>query len=90
MGTLNRIKEVMTDNPELKFEIGGHTDNDGDAPANLKLSQDRADAVRLALIDLGIDGARLTTKGYGLTKPISENDSPEGKANNRRVEFVRI
>ena len=90
MGTLNMIKEVMTDNPELKFEIGGHTDNDGDAPANLKLSQDRADAVRLALIDLGIDGARLTTKGYGLTKPISENDSPEGRANNRRVEFVRM
>ncbi len=90
MGTLNMIKEVMIDNPELRFEIGGHTDADGDAASNLKLSQDRADAVRQALIDLGIDGSRLTTKGYGLTKPISDNNSPEGKSSNRRVEFVRI
>jgi OOP family OmpA-OmpF porin len=90
MGTLNMIKEVLIDNPELKFEIGGHTDNDGDGAYNLKLSQDRADAVRSALIDLGIDGTRLTTKGYGLTKPIGDNNTPEGKANNRRVEFVRL
>jgi len=90
MGTLNMIKEVMIDNPELKFEIGGHTDNDGDAAYNLKLSQDRADAVRSALVDLGIDGTRLTTKGYGLARPITDNNTPEGKANNRRVEFVRL
>ena len=90
MGTLNMVKQVMIDNPELKFEVDGHTDNDGDAASNLKLSQDRADAVRLSLIDLGIDGSRLTTKGFGLTKPISDNNSSEGKANNRRVEFVRL
>lgn len=90
MGTLNMVKKVMTDNPELKFEIGGHTDSDGDAAYNLKLSQDRAEAVKKALTDLGVDAARFTTKGYGATKPISDNNTPEGKANNRRVEFVKL
>jgi outer membrane protein OmpA-like peptidoglycan-associated protein len=90
MGTLNMIVQILKDNPELKFEVGGHTDSDGDASYNLQLSQQRAEAVKKALIDLGIAGTRLTTKGYGLTKPISDNGSPEGKANNRRVEFVKL
>ena len=90
MGTLNGIVKIMQDNPEIKFEIGGHTDSDGDDNANMKLSQARADAVRAELITLGIDGGRLTTKGYGRTKPIGDNSTTEGKANNRRVEFVKI
>jgi len=90
MGTLNGIVKIMQDNPEIKFEIGGHTDSDGDDNANMKLSQARADAVRSQLIDMGIDGGRLTTKGYGRTKPIGDNATTEGKANNRRVEFVKI
>jgi outer membrane protein OmpA-like peptidoglycan-associated protein len=89
MGTLNMIVKVMKDNPDLKFEIDGHTDNTGQAAHNLTLSQQRAEAVKAQLIKMGIDGSRLTTKGFGDTKPISDNDSPEGKANNRRVEFVR-
>ena len=89
MGTLNGIVQIMKDNPEIKFEVGGHTDSDGDDAANLKLSQARADAVRNQLIEMNVDAARLTTKGYGETKPMSDNTSPEGKANNRRVEFVK-
>jgi len=89
MGTLNMIVQVLNDNPEIKFEVGGHTDADGADDYNLKLSQQRADAVRDQLIKMGIDASRLTAKGYGETKPISDNTSIEGKANNRRVEFVK-
>jgi outer membrane protein OmpA-like peptidoglycan-associated protein len=90
MGTLNMIVKVMTDNPDIKFEVGGHTDSDGADDYNMKLSQQRAEAVRDQLIKLGIDASRLTAKGYGETKPISDNTTLEGKANNRRVEFVKL
>lgn len=90
MGTLNMIVKIMQNNPDLKFEIDGHTDNSGSAQHNMVLSQQRADAVEAQLISMGIDASRLTTKGFGDTKPISSNDTQEGKANNRRVEFVKI
>ena len=90
MGTLNMIIGVMKDNPDIKFEVDGHTDNSGTAPHNLQLSQQRADAVKTQLVSMGIDASRLTTKGFGDTKPLSDNNSPENKANNRRVEFVKI
>jgi outer membrane protein OmpA-like peptidoglycan-associated protein len=89
MGTLNGIVQILKDNPGLKFEVGGHTDSDGDDAFNMKLSQARADAVRNQLISMGIDGSRLTSKGYGESKPMSDNKTWEGKANNRRVEFVK-
>ena len=89
MGTLNMIVGVLKSNPDLKFEIDGHTDNTGEAAHNLTLSQQRADAVETQLIKMDIDASRLTTKGFGDTKPIDSNDTPAGKANNRRVEFVR-
>lgn len=89
MGTLNQIKAIMSADPSLKFEIDGHTDNSGASPHNLTLSQQRAEAVKAQLVSMGIDGSRLTTRGFGDTKPMASNDSPEGKANNRRVEFVR-
>ncbi len=90
MGTLNNIVQLMKDNPDIKFEIGGHTDSDGDDAYNMTLSQQRADAVKKQLVSMGIDGSRFSTKGYGESKPISPNTTDEGKANNRRVEFVKM
>ena len=89
MGEINRIYALMKDHGDLKFEIGGHSDGDGDEAYNTKLSQQRADAVKTELVNKGIDASRLTTKGYGKSKPIADNNTPEGKANNRRVEFVK-
>lgn len=90
MGTINSIYDLLKKNPALKFEIDGHTDNTGTAPHNLTLSQQRADAVKAQLIIMGIDASRLSAKGFGDTKPIADNSTPEGKANNRRVEFVKM
>jgi outer membrane protein OmpA-like peptidoglycan-associated protein len=90
MGALNEISKLMKEHSDLKFEIDGHTDSDGNDDANMKLSESRAAAVKDQLVKMGIDESRLTTKGFGETKPIDKNDSAEGKANNRRVEFVKI
>jgi outer membrane protein OmpA-like peptidoglycan-associated protein len=89
MGTLNSIVEILKSNPELKFSIQGHTDNSGNSANNLALSQKRAEAVKQQLVVLGIEESRLTCKGLGDTMPISENNTLEGKANNRRVEFIK-
>ena len=84
--------EMLTDflkrNPDLKVELAGHTDDVGSASYNQKLSADRAEVVRKALIDHGIDATRLTAKGYGATKPLVPNDSEEHRAVNRRTEMV--
>jgi OmpA-OmpF porin, OOP family len=90
MGILNNVAEILRNNPQLKFEIQGHTDNTGNATHNLSLSQQRAEAVRNQLIQMGIEDGRLTAKGLGDTKPIADNSTMEGKANNRRVEFVKL
>ena len=90
MGEINAIVKILKENVALKFEIGGHTDTDGDPTANVALSQRRADAVKTQLVALGIAADRLTTKGYGKTKPISDNNTFEGKADNRRVEFTKL
>jgi OmpA-OmpF porin, OOP family len=90
MGTLNMIVKIMTNNPDLKFEVDGHTDNSGAMQHNILLSQQRADAVKTQLVSMGISATRLTTKGFGSTKAISTNDTSEGKANNRRVEFIKM
>ena len=81
---------MMQDHPDLKFSVEGHTDSDGDDANNLKLSEERAKTVMNTMIKLGISADRLSTKGFGESVPIDTNSSPEGKANNRRVEFVKI
>ena len=75
-------------NPELKVELAGHTDNVGSESYNLKLSTDRANVVRQALIENGIDEARLKAQGYGSSKPLVPNDSEENRARNRRTEMI--
>lgn len=90
MGFLNQMAAWLKQNPAIKLEVDGYTDSDGNADANIKLSQQRADAVSKQLVSMGIDASRLVAKGFGANKPISDNATPEGKANNRRVEFVKL
>ncbi len=87
-GILDQIAKIMKDNPEYKIDINGHTDNVGKPESNLKLSDKRANAVRNYLIKKGVEGERMTATGYGDTKPIADNATKAGKAQNRRVEFV--
>jgi len=86
---IRKLASWLKQNPTVRMEINGHTDNDGDATANMKLSQERADAVKNQLTAYGINALRLTTKGFGATVPIQPNTTPEGKADNRRVEFIK-
>jgi OmpA-OmpF porin, OOP family len=87
--TLKEIGQMLKEHPELKLTIEGHTDNVGTAPSNKALSERRAEAVRQFLVSTyGIDSSRLASKGFGATKPVASNDTPEGQQNNRRVELV--
>ncbi|MBL8002446.1 MAG: OmpA family protein [Flavobacteriales bacterium] len=85
---LDKLAKLMFANPTLKIEVGGHTDNVGADADNLKLSDQRANAVRDFLVKKGIEAARITAKGYGETKPMAPNDTEEGRALNRRTEVV--
>jgi outer membrane protein OmpA-like peptidoglycan-associated protein len=89
MGAINKIYKILNQHSDLKFSVEGHTDGDGDEAANLKLSEARAKAVMDKLISMGISADRLTYKGFGEAMPLYPNTTPEGKANNRRVEFVK-
>lgn len=85
---LKQVVAVMSSNPKIKIQVQGHTDSRGSARYNLKLSQRRTRSVRRYLINKGgIDGSRLTAKGYGESKPIATNRTRKGRAKNRRVEF---
>lgn len=89
--TLADITQMLTDAPELRVLIEGHTDNDGTDEANMDLSQRRAESVKRYLVDVSrIDVSRLDARGFGESKPIDVNTSPEGKANNRRVELSKL
>jgi outer membrane protein OmpA-like peptidoglycan-associated protein/opacity protein-like surface antigen len=85
--TLDEIASALAAQPELRVEIQGHTDSIGSAPYNLKLSQQRADAVKSYLVSKGVDGATLSATGFGKAHPIASNATAEGRAENRRVEF---
>lgn len=84
---LDEVVTFMNKFPSVKFEVRGHTDSDGDDDFNHKLSHDRANSVVKYLTDKGIDASRLTAKGFGETMPVASNETNEGKARNRRVEF---
>ncbi len=85
---LDAFAAYLKNNPKLKVAIHGHTDSDGSASLNMTLSESRAKAVRDHLVAQGVAASRLTHKGFGATKPIADNSTPEGKAKNRRTEFV--
>lgn len=89
--TLAEIGQLLTDDPALKLSIEGHTDSDGEEAYNQDLSQRRAASVKAYLVSTyQIDASRLETKGFGESKPIDANTTAEGKANNRRVELVKL
>lgn len=90
--SMNVIKEIaaaLQKQQGLKLCVEGHTDSTGDAAKNLDLSKRRAESVKGALVKLGIGADRLTTQGLGQTKPMASNDTPQGRAENRRVEFLK-
>jgi outer membrane protein OmpA-like peptidoglycan-associated protein len=87
--TLRSVLALLNEDAALQFAIEGHTDDQGGPKVNGPLSERRAEAVRAWLVKQGIDGNRLSAKGLGQSKPIDTNDTAEGRANNRRVEFVR-
>jgi OOP family OmpA-OmpF porin len=89
-GTLKDIAAVLKENAAVKVKIVGHTDSDGDNAANLDLSKRRAEAVKDMLVkEFSIDEGRMQTEGKGETQPVGPNTTAEGKAQNRRVEFIR-
>ena len=90
-GIIRQISQVLQQDTAIKLNIVGHTDADGSDDANLKLSKDRAEAVKQALIDIyNISGERLQTDGKGENAPVADNTTSDGKAQNRRVEFIKL
>ncbi|MGL4370687.1 MAG: OmpA family protein, partial [Spirochaetota bacterium] len=88
LGILDGVVRMMKENPSLKCEVRGHTDSTGDAAYNMKLSERRADAVKEYMIKNGISPERLMSKGFGSTVPAAPNDTEQGRAKNRRTEFI--
>jgi outer membrane protein OmpA-like peptidoglycan-associated protein len=84
---LNKLIQLMNDNPSIKIQINGYTDNVVNDADNLKLSENRSKAVVDFLISKGIDAKRMTSKGFGKTQPSADNSTEEGRALNRRTEF---
>jgi outer membrane protein OmpA-like peptidoglycan-associated protein len=86
---IDEIVTALNSKPDLNVKLEGHTDNVGNAAANKTLSNDRANAVMNAIVAKGIDKSRLSAEGFGLEKPVADNNTEEGRAKNRRVELVK-
>jgi OmpA-OmpF porin, OOP family len=90
-GSIKEIADVLKENPDLRIKIEGHTDSDGDAASNLGLSQRRSKSVKDYLVSrFQIEDSHIQTDGMGESKPIEDNSTPQGKAKNRRVEFIKL
>ena len=88
--TLDRVVQTLADYPEMTIEVRGYTDSVGRRILNMALSQRRADSVKQYLTGKGIDGKRIQTRGFGPDFPVASNDTAEGRAQNRRIEFIRL
>jgi outer membrane protein OmpA-like peptidoglycan-associated protein len=88
--SLEEVAAGLRDNPKVRVEIGGHSDDQGDAGYNLRLSQRRAEAVADWLAKHGVERGRMVTRGFGKSKPVAPNDTDENRALNRRIEFLRL
>jgi OOP family OmpA-OmpF porin len=86
---LAEVVKLLSTNANLKLSVEGHTDSEGNAKSNQTLSQKRAESVRKYLVGKGVDGKRLSAKGWGDTKPVADNRTAEGREQNRRVELVK-
>jgi len=86
---LAEVVKLLSDNADLKLSVEGHTDNQGNPKSNLTLSQKRAESVKKYLTGKGVDARRLSAKGWGDTKPVADNRTEDGRAQNRRVELVK-
>jgi outer membrane protein OmpA-like peptidoglycan-associated protein len=90
-GVLREIAGILNENPTVKVNIVGHTDNEGTDLANKELSKRRAAAVKQALInDFQVEGSRMQSDGMGEALPVADNLTKEGRAKNRRVEFIKL
>jgi len=87
---VKKIADFLKKYSKIKIQLAGHTDNVGNDNTNKKLSEERAESVKKKLVELGIDAARISTIGYGKTKPITPNDSEEGRSMNRRTELMIV
>ena len=84
---LQEIAQVLKEEPTWTIEFAGHTDNVGEAAMNLQLSKKRSETVRNLLISYGIEASRIKANYFGETKPIADNNTPEGRTKNRRIDF---
>jgi outer membrane protein OmpA-like peptidoglycan-associated protein len=87
---LDQVASSLLAYPTAEVAIHGHTDNKGGAKYNMNLSNGRAESVKKYLVSKGISASRISTKGFGFAKPVADNSTPEGRAKNRRIEFVRV
>ncbi len=87
---LEQVFQMMQQHESLFFSVEGHTDSDGDPELNQTLSKNRAESVKRRLIEMGLSEDRLTAKGWGASKPVADNETAQGKALNRRVEFIKM